>query len=390
MLRGASPRDVFKALHLDAHYIDSVEKAYNPSEPRVPAGSGRTSGEWTDGEGAAGDGAASEGAATDSTANEGVPAETAKEETGGAGTSGSSLLSRMPAPPTKIPSPPATSFLGELTAAQVAELGAYALRVLRVATPAGAAAAVFGLLFIPSHNDLHVEGDVPDIPGLRYSWNRDETRLYLTYDKPGGGQLTFATYLDDEKFYDDSGQVIGRVIEGNRVVIDAVAVLPHLFKNNEPRMCPAYAPDVLGSDRGKSYDEDRARQYEDFVKRLINPPPVGPTPSGFVYYLPNPEEDDTPVSYDDCEQQTTALLFEIKGEQYTKFLNSSWAGPGVVAKMLRQSLRQVQASGGRPVIWIVAEEGAAILIRQLFDTARDGRQFITVVHVPWTERKHDK
>lgn len=46
---GASPRAVFRALHLNARYIEAVEKAYNPAEPRVSAGSGRTSGEWTSG-----------------------------------------------------------------------------------------------------------------------------------------------------------------------------------------------------------------------------------------------------------------------------------------------------------------------------------------------------
>jgi NADPH-dependent ferric siderophore reductase len=55
--------------------------------------------------------------------------------------------------------------------------------------------------------------------------------------------------------------------------------------------------------------------------------------------------------------------------------------------MLRQSLRQVQASGGRPVVWIVAEEQAAVFIRALFDEMDVGRERITVAHVPWTGKK---
>ena len=128
-------------------YIDAVEKAYNPAEPRVPAGSGRTSGEWTDSEETGADDAAREG-------------------TAGEGPQGSSLLGRMPLP--------AASFLAELDAAQVAELSAYASRLLGLG-PVGAAVAAFGLLFIPSPNNIRVEGEVPEIPGLRYSWNRDET-----------------------------------------------------------------------------------------------------------------------------------------------------------------------------------------------------------------------
>jgi hypothetical protein len=43
---GGSPRSVFEALRLDPRYIDTLEKHYNPAQPRVPAGhaDGR---EWT-------------------------------------------------------------------------------------------------------------------------------------------------------------------------------------------------------------------------------------------------------------------------------------------------------------------------------------------------------
>lgn len=158
---GASPRAVFKALHFDARYIDAVEKAYNPAEPRVPAGSGRTSGEWTD------------GAST-------VEDDTASETTAGGASHGSSLLVL-----------PASSFLGELSAAQAVDLGAFAARLVN---PAGAAVAAFGLLFIPSPNNIRVEGEVSEIPGLRYSWDRDETQLHLTYDDPDRGQRTFSAH----------------------------------------------------------------------------------------------------------------------------------------------------------------------------------------------------
>jgi len=46
---GGSPRAVLKALNLDEACIDAVEKVYNPAEPRVPAGSGRTSGQGPEG-----------------------------------------------------------------------------------------------------------------------------------------------------------------------------------------------------------------------------------------------------------------------------------------------------------------------------------------------------
>jgi hypothetical protein len=46
---GASPRAVFEALRLGAHYIDALEKRYNPAQPRVPAGH-PDGGQWTSGD----------------------------------------------------------------------------------------------------------------------------------------------------------------------------------------------------------------------------------------------------------------------------------------------------------------------------------------------------
>ncbi len=359
MQAGLSSRAVFQALQIDRSYIDAVEKAYNPAEPRVPAGSGKTSGQWTDSEQTGTDAAATEETGADAAATEGPAADGPRRSL--------SLLDTTP--------PPAASFLGELSAAQVLELGLYAARI---ATLVGGATAAFGLLFIPSPNDVRVEGEVQGLPGLRYSWNRDETELHLTYDDPAGGQRTFSAFLEGDEFHDLQGNVIGRVFGGNRVAIDVLAVLPDVVKRDEPRLCPAYAPDVAGSDQGKPYEQNKPRQYEDFLKQFINPPPYGPTPSGFVYYLPNPDGS-KPVSYDDCEK-TTSILFEFKGEGYTKLTNDL---PGAMAyRFIRQATRQVAASGQRPIVWIFAEEGAAFFARKLFDSK--GLKMITVGYIPWT------
>jgi hypothetical protein len=48
MKAGTSPRAVFEAFHFGRAYIDAIEKFFNPDQPRAPAGSGRTSGEWTE------------------------------------------------------------------------------------------------------------------------------------------------------------------------------------------------------------------------------------------------------------------------------------------------------------------------------------------------------
>jgi hypothetical protein len=181
MKAGVGARAIFQALEVGGPSTDAIEKLYNPNQPRVPAGSGRISGQWT------------------------------------------RLL----------------SWMSSLNAAAIVELGLYAARI---AIPVGGAAAVFGVLFIPSPNKLHIGGDVPGIPGLRYSWNRDETRLLLQYDQQGGTQRTVALHINNDDLYDDDGKVVGKIIDGNRVAVDTVAVLPDLVKQNEPRLCPAYVP----------------------------------------------------------------------------------------------------------------------------------------------------
>jgi hypothetical protein len=104
MKAGTSPRTVSDALGLGAAYTDTIEKFYNPAEPRVPAGSGSKSGQWT------------------------------RE----------------------------LSFLGQLPVAAAESLGSFAARLL---IAGGGATAVFGLLFIPSPNNIRVEGEVSAYPG---------------------------------------------------------------------------------------------------------------------------------------------------------------------------------------------------------------------------------
>lgn len=101
---GNNPRTLFEAMKLGRSYIDKLEKEYNPGEPRVPAGSGRASGQWT--------------------------------RDGGGSTS----------EPLSYLTPGAASWLGDLAPSAATSLGDYALGLL--SGTAGAAAA-FGLILIP-------------------------------------------------------------------------------------------------------------------------------------------------------------------------------------------------------------------------------------------------
>jgi hypothetical protein len=78
-------------------------------------------------------------------------------------------------------------------------------------------------------------------------------------------------------------------------------------------------------------------------------------------------------------------MVEIKGETYSHLLTLPFA-KGVEDEMLAQSARQIEASGGRPIVWVFAEEEAAKIVRDLFDRVGGGRENITVVHIPWTRK----
>ena len=309
---GTSLRTIFKALKFDTAYIDTVEKLYNPLEPRVPAGSGQISGRWTRG----------------------------------------------------------TSGLAELTEEAAESLGGFAARLL---LRASAAATAFGILLIPSPNKIRVEGDVPGAPGLRYSWNRDETQFHLTYDAPDGTRSMFTAQLEDNVFRDQSGLVIGRVLIDGNIAIDLHAIPSVPANDDEPRLCPLPGLDKPG---------ERGRDYEDYVKSIVNP--VDTTPRYWGFQLPNPTEGGKLVYYDDC-QHSTGMMVDAKGPGYAGLISFPKGEESVSGEFLDQSLREVQAAGDRPTRWYFAEAATAEFARELFKTSNQGREKIEIVVLPWSK-----
>jgi hypothetical protein len=193
------------------------------------------------------------------------------------------------------------------------------MRLLAPFAPALAAGvgagAAFGLIVIPSPNRIRVEGEVAGLPGGHYSWNRDETQLYLRYDAPDGGQRTVVAWRRGNTFVDDQRRVVGRILTDDWVLIDAGAVSPDLLKDDEPRACPALGPDKPSGVKG--------RTYEDFVKTFVNPPPYT-TPTGIGFQLANLQAGGKLVYFDDC-QHTTGMMVEAKGPGYANLLTYKWA-----------------------------------------------------------------
>lgn len=310
----------------------------------MSAGSGKTSGEWTAGGGqAAGDVATGEGAA-------------------GAATRGSSVGGAVALP--------ASSFLGELDAGQAAELGAYALRLLGPG-PVGAVVAAFGLLFIPSSNNLNVTGPVPGVPGLSYSWNRDETLLHLSYADANGKRTNFTAQLEDDVFRDQNGNVVARILPGGTIVVDKDIVFPDSANDNEPKLCPLPAKDKRTNDLGLD--------YENYIKKIVNP--ENPTLPFMGYVLPNAAK---AVTFDDCEHSTGTMV-EIK-DGYEGFLASNWGRSFLAEFFLEQAMAQVEAAGTRPVRWYFSQKDVADYAREIFKSAGLGNIEVKFVPRPGREK----
>jgi len=339
---GGSPRTVFQGLKLAASYIDALEKEYNPAELRVPPGSGKPSGEWTRGGAAA----------------------------------------KPPAPviaPPRVGAPGAPVWLAQLAPPAAASLGEYALGFL--APYAGAAAVLGGVLLIPSPNKLHVEGYVAGVPGLHYAFNRDEAVVQFTYDAPDGTRRTFTAWREGDVVRNINERIIGRVLPADTIAFDLATIAPDLVKQNEPKLCPEPpVPDKEGSDQGKPYEENRARQYEDYIKKFINDPP---TPSGLVYALR--KRDGVPVTYDDC-QRNSGILIEIKGLGYAKLLQNPICRASIKEQFLKKAEGQIEASGGRPIIWIFAEPEGAQFARELF-ADHSGLNRIVIIEKRWERER---
>ena len=320
---GVAPRDVLVAFGLGAvqKYLGAVQKYYDERETRVPAGEGRASGEWsTDGEGPG------------------------------------SFLERLPK----------------------TALGALARFAARFAGPATA----LGMMFFPNRaGGRAIEGRIAGDLDLRYAWNEDETRLRIT---DGAGKIVLTADLGaDGLFRDDRQTVIGRALD-EHVILDTDALRAELPKSGvedeDPKLCPIPGKDKKGR---TSAAGEKDRDYEDYVKRLVNPD--NPTPRGFGVQLPNPLADGRSVYYDDC-QRRSGILIEAKGTGYAEPLarEDPFMRDIFSASWIAQARRQVAASGGRPIEWHFAERGAAEYARTLFAKTK-GLEDIQVIYTPWSE-----
>lgn len=322
MSDGVDPRDIWTALEFDLTPLDVLDKRYNSEEARVPAGSGRVSGEWTDGT------ATSDADMPATIAGRAAPwdAESASILEGLEGAADSSMESWLEL----------LLEAGSRLAPPVAFLS-----TLLHSTPAGGE---------------HREGFVPGRPDLYWT---DEEGLLTVTRGPDGEMVMQAVRGPDGKFRVRQGPGLRRLLNEHSLVDPAK--LPaddprSSIARNEPQLCPE--PPRLDAPQGK----EKSWAYSDYMKDIINQPP---TPPKFGYQLINPFADGAIVKYDDCQRNTAAMI-EYKGPGYAGQLESESNREGITAGWLDQATRQIEASGGRPVRWYFAELPAFLFARKIF------------------------
>lgn len=407
---------------------------FNPDEPRVPKGDPH-GGEWTDGggsavalddltiapdaapdsEGVSGGGPEGTGAAA-SAASDAPAGDPTASDTGSdgaspppieysivpAGTDASSGRIPTTAETTattseaKAPEPPAdsspvlqpgtvaeanasaTSLLGQLPTEAIAALTELAARMT-------AATMVFRILFIPSNGSVVVEGRIANAPDLSYCYDRDTGIVRIWQDDGTGAPTVLSTgHIGvDGRFYDESGDVIGRALS-NAAVIDpdtlpgyrsqarldpgAAARPLALADTTDPKLCPDPGLDQPGA-RPKDI------LYQQYVSTLVNGRPL---PAGLAVALVNPLTNKF-VYFDDC-QLTTGTMIDAKGTRYAYLLQYQQPRESLTEEFLDRANRQLQAAGGRQIVWHFAEREAADFARALFEASDI---HIKVLYTPW-------
>jgi len=341
---GVAPEAILEALARQPE----VTAKYSSSQPRVPAGNGRQSGEWASLMAALATAGAAASSLIRPVAHTPGTAVTLAGPAGGSlnlGSLGQKALAAL------------TDFVAGLGEGTVATS----------AIAATGAVAVFGVLFIPSRGPQGIWVKVGGPGDISYYHNPDEIGYRFRYTTPDGVQHTLASAPDpDGNFKGPDGKVIARLLKTatrTGLLVSTAALLSR--DTGEPQLCRAPERDRNQTDRG--------RPFEDLMKLMVNP--SKPTPSGFSYFLPGPSKDGL-VSFDDCQRDTGAL-FEYKGPNYEKHLNKSkYPWQGMDDKLMRQIYLQVEAKGSRPLTWIFAEQAVADHYRDVFNKLYEGQVLV--------------
>lgn len=332
---GVAPRDILRALDIDPTPLDHLDKAYYDTEPRVPPGSGRPSGRWTD-----------------STAGAGITATPSIATVGATVAVASVRLADA-----------AGSFLSrEISGTTLAALSEFAS-----AATVGAVGAIaaLGLVFIPSPGNSSVSaGDIPGHEGWSYHWDEEAGHLSLSTQLAGIKMPVVDAHVGLDGVYYANHHPVARAVYGH-LVIDpdafttqksaaeklpdqydtdwTVVRLADLLPKARPKLCPDPGLDAR---HGAS---EKARAYQEWVTGL---------PRGLGVWLRG-------VVFDGCDPETGNML-EAKDE-YAQFLDKerNWWSKKAEAGIIQELFRQSTAARDRRVKWHVSELPVANKIREM-------------------------
>ena len=267
------------------------------------------------------------------------------------------------------------------------EVGTVTIAALSALAGSVGFAAVLGLLFVPTPNATADNGPLPEGSGS-YRYDRDEGLLRVL--DPSGTVLAAGRRDRAGIFLDtDTGVPFAREVDGAIVFDGGIAAgededarpraLPRTIPDeNEPKLCPEPGPDQPGSESASP----RAKAYQEQISAMINP--QRPLEYGLAMGLVNPQTGKL-VHYDECDERTGTMI-DAKGPGYAGLLSSGPVGRNVIDGWLKQSLSQIQAAGQRDVVWYFAEQDAADDARRLFAKKREGRERIIIRVVPAVSR----
>jgi hypothetical protein len=358
---------------------------YDPDQPRVPAGSGRQSGEW-----------GSTGGSPDSPTAAGsrvTPSPTrAASRDSKRGQTNVSAARDVAGIGTRV----AESFLDELSAEALEGLTEFAGKV-------AAPIAFFGAIFIPSSNNgIRSEGTLPGASGVTYSVDHDTGALDLSTVDADDDATAIRAQLRDGIYVDVStGAPLGRDLEGV-LYLDRDAATAALSntkdqqgetaeaasapKRDEPKLCPD-----PGLDNPGATNNANAVKYAQYVSQaIVNPQRQPPLEPGMAFGLLNPSSGQV-VIFDDC-QDTTGIMQEYKG-YYAWSLTNKTLMADRARDFLTQAnsqieandLRNLQTGMNNPIDWHFKDRATADFAWDLFKEA----SFLDKIRVFYTpEGRH--
>jgi hypothetical protein len=349
---GLSPDALMKVMGLRPTPSDLAK--FNSDQPRVPPGSGRTSGQWTGG-----------GAAQPRPATTPVPAVSAAAlALPSVGSAGADAL-----------------FSTTARSLFLAGIGVLA-ETLGVA-------AVLGLIFVPNPNGHVSEGAVPGNPDLSYSLNNDEGALRFMRQTGSGSETVVVAHQGRDgvffelETYTPIARTVGgslvidaaslaQVVDGTSVRSNAETAADAQSRNDEPHLCPDPSPDVP---HGASV---RAIAYQSQISAMNNP--QRPLPPGLAVSLTDLTTGKN-VVFDDCRENDGTMI-EAKGPGYAEMMaKAPFYREVFSADWQKQAESQIAASGGREIEWFFAEPEAADLARDVFAASVTLRR-VKILDVP--------